>query len=275
VDVQDPCEGEAAEARTDDRDWCRHGAFLSRIRLERCSMDVSILEQRSSYVKMVLMTAAEKRKERRADMLSKERIVEAAIEILDADGEGALTFRALAARLATGSGAIYWHVASKGDLLAAATDDVIAGVTAGAATGADPREALRTVALGLFDAIDDHPWVGAQLAREPWRPALLEVYESIGSLLDAVGVPERALFDAAGALVNYILGVAGQNAANSRAAHTDRTAFLRDIAARWSRLDPVKYPFVHRAAAELPEHDDRDQFLAGVDIFLAGIATLR
>ena len=24
VDVEDACEGEAAEARTDDRDWCRH-----------------------------------------------------------------------------------------------------------------------------------------------------------------------------------------------------------------------------------------------------------
>jgi len=59
---------------------------------------------------------------RRADALSKERIVEAAIEILDASGERALTFRALAAHLATGSGAIYWHVADKNELLAAATD---------------------------------------------------------------------------------------------------------------------------------------------------------
>jgi len=29
-----------------------------------------------------------------------------------------------------------------------------------------------------------------------------------------------------------------------------------------------------RAAAHLREHDDREQFLAGVDLFLAGIATL-
>ena len=77
---------------------------------------------------MVLMATKTQRTERRADALSKERIVEAAIEILDADGESALTFRALAARLATGSGAIYWHVANKDDLLAATTDDVIARV---------------------------------------------------------------------------------------------------------------------------------------------------
>ncbi|MFF0470009.1 hypothetical protein ACFYPX_21545 [Micromonospora zamorensis] len=49
---------------------------------------------------------------------------------------------------------------------------------------------------------------GAELSRQPWRPALLDFYESIGILLDALAVPEEARFDAAGTLVNYVLGVA-------------------------------------------------------------------
>jgi AcrR family transcriptional regulator len=223
------------------------------------------------------MTLMVTRTERRADALSKERIVEAAIEILDADGESALTFRALAARLATGSGAIYWHVADKNDLLAAATDEVIACVMTGVVSGADPREAIRAVALGVFDAIDAHPWVGAQLHREPWRSAMLQICESIGGRLQALGVPERALFDAASALVNYILGVAGQNAANARLVPrgTDRSAFLAAVAARWAQLDPAEYPFVRQVATQLREHDDREQFLAGIDLILAGIGTVR
>jgi AcrR family transcriptional regulator len=214
---------------------------------------------------------------RRADGLSREVIVRAATELLDEGGEPALTLRAITVRLNTGYGAIYHHVANKSDLLAAATDDLVAGVMTGMVVDAEPGEALRAVALGLFDAIDEHPWVGAQLAREPWRPALLEIYERIGGLLDALGVPEHALFDAAGALVNYVLGVAGQNAANARmlTGAVDRTAFLGAIAEQWARLDPDAYPFVHRAAKRLSSHDDRAQFLSGVDIFLAGIATLR
>ncbi|MGW5718983.1 TetR/AcrR family transcriptional regulator [Amycolatopsis sp. NPDC003865] len=215
---------------------------------------------------------------RRTDGLSREVIVKAAAELLDGGGEAALTFRALTTRLSTGYGAIYHHVANKSDLLAAATDDVIAGVLTGVVVTGDPREALRTVALRLFDAIDAHPWVGAQLSREPWRPALLEIYESTGRLLDALGVPAAALFDAAGALVNYVLGVAGQNAANARVlafGEADRAAFLAKVAAQWAELDPEEYPFVHRVSAQLREHDDRAQFLAGVDIFLAGIAALR
>ena len=235
------------------------------------------MEQRSRYVKMMLMATKTQRTERRADALSKERIVEAAIEILDAGGESALTFRALAARLATGSGAIYWHVANKDDLLTATTSNVIAHVMTVVVTGADPREAIRTVALGVFDAIDAHPWVGTQLSREPWQSAVMEIFEGIGGQLLALGVPERAQFDCASALVNYILGLAGQYAAAARllARDADRSAFLATVAARWAQLDPAEHPFVHRVATQLPEHDDREQFLAGIDLILAGIGAIR
>src|ERR1700735_3716137 len=237
----------------------------------------SILEQCSSRVKIVLMATRTQRTERRADALSKERIVEAAIEILDTDGESALTFRALTARLATGSGAIYWHVANKNDLLAATTNDVIARVMTEVASGSQPRQAIRAIALGVFDAIDAHPWVGAPLSREPWHSAMLQIFEGIGEQLGALGVPERAQFDCASALLNYILGLAGQYAAGSRLLPrgTDRTAFLATFAAQWAQLDPADYPFVRRVAAQLPGHDDREQFLAGVNLILAGIAAVR
>lgn len=159
-------------------------------------------------------------------------IVQAATEILDAEGEDGLTLRALTVRLSTGYGAIYRRVADRNDLLAAATDHVIARVVTDLVAGAEPRQALRALALSLFDAIDAHPRVGGQLTREPWRPALLNVYEGVSGRLQALGVPERAVPDSAGVLVNYILGVAGQNTANARAlAHgtTDRSAFLTGV----------------------------------------------
>ena len=226
---------------------------------------------------MVLMATKTQRAERRTDALSKERIVEAAIDILDADGESALTFRALAARLATGAGAIYWHVVSKDDLLAATTSDVIGRVMTEVAGDAEPQQAIRAIALGVFDAIDAHPWVGAQLSRAPWHSAMVRIFEGIGEQLQALGVPAPAQFDCASALLNYILGLAGQYAAGARLLprDTDRIAFLASFAARWEQLDPAEYPFVRRVAAQLPGHDDREQFLAGVNLILAGIGTVR
>lgn len=219
------------------------------------------------------MATKKKRAERRTDSLSKERIVEAAIQILDAGGEGALTFRALTARLATGPGAIYWHVANKDELFAATMNDVVSQVMAGVVGHTEPREAVRAIALGVFDTINAHPWVGAQLAREPWQPAILQIFEGIGSHLQQLGVPQHAQFNSASALLNYILGLAVQYAAGSRllSRTTDRTTFLATAAAQWTRLDATRYPFVHRVAAELPEHDDREQFVAGIDLILAGI----
>jgi AcrR family transcriptional regulator len=227
---------------------------------------------------MGTMATQARRTPRRTDALSKDLIVRAATDLLDNGGEAALTLRALTVSLNTGYGAIYHHVANRGEVLAAATDDVIGRVMAEVVIDEDPRDALRAVALGLFDAVDAHPWIGAQLSREPWSPALLEIYESIGGLLDALGVPERALFDAAGTLVNYVFGVAGQNAANTRHladSGADRSDFLGAVAARWRQLDPGKYPYVHKATTHLREHDDREQFLAGINILLAGIATLK
>jgi AcrR family transcriptional regulator len=223
---------------------------------------------------MGLMATKPQRAPRRTEALSRDVIVNAATEILDAEGEDALTLRALTVRLATGYGAIYHHVADRDDLLAAAADHVIARIAGDLATDAEPREALRAVAVGLFDAIVANPWVGAQLTREPWRPALLDIYESVSEQLQALDVPPQALSDSAGVLVNYILGVAGQNAANARAlasGKTNRSTFLATIAAQWAQLDPARYPFMRQAGTHLRKHDDREQFLAGIDLILAGI----
>lgn len=215
------------------------------------------------------------RTERRADALSKERIVEAAIGILDHAGEGALTFRSLAAHLATGSGAIYWHVADKDDLLAAAADQVIAAALTDVPTehDGDAAHALRRIALRLFDAFSAHPWVGAQLFREPWQHAVLRILERVGGQLQALGVPEAAQFDAASALMHFIFGLAGQYAAGARLhpRETGQPEIVAAVARRWAQLDPAQYPFVRKVAAQLAAHDERAQFLAGIDLILAGI----
>ncbi|GID26012.1 TetR/AcrR family transcriptional regulator [Paractinoplanes brasiliensis] len=201
---------------------------------------------------------------RRSDALSRERIVEAAVRILDTKGEGGLTLRAVTAHLSTGRGAIYHHVTNKEELLAAAADDVIRAVVTG--------DSVRDLALGIFDAIDVHPWLGAQLARDPSQPAVLRIFKSVGVGLRTHGLAGTALSDAGAALVNYVLGAAAQHAAGARqaAGESAREDYLEALAAEWAGSDDD--PLVQEAAALLPGHDDRAQFLAGVDIFLRGIS---
>jgi AcrR family transcriptional regulator len=218
---------------------------------------------------------------RRTEALSRERIVEAAVEVLDEAGESGLTFRVLTERLATGAGAIYWHVANKGELLAAATDAVVAAALA--VEPAEPPDGVRAVALSLFVAIEDHPWLATQLStqfsRSPWGGVAPRIFESVGRQVHALGVPEDSLFTAGSALVHYILGAAAQNAANTANARAlgpgiDRTGFLDTVSKAWEELDADDYPITRALAKQVRDHDDREQFLAGVDLVLAGITAV-
>lgn len=213
--------------------------------------------------------------QRREDSLSRDRIVDAAVALLDEAGEAGLTFRALSERLATGPGAIYWHVTDKSDLLTAACDAVVARTLAAPFAGATPAAAIRALALGMFDAIDDHPWVGAALVRAPGQLPMVRIFERLGQQLHALRVPDAAQWAAVQALLNYILGVSGQNAANARIAQVhglDRTIFLTEVATTWSQLDAADYPFTRGIAGQLQGHDDREDFLAGIDLILGGLA---
>ena len=211
---------------------------------------------------------------RREESLTRERIVDAAVTLLDDSGEAGLTFRALSERLATGPGAIYWHIADKSDLLTAACDAVVARALAPAPAGAAPADAIRAIALGLFDAIDAHPWVGSALVRAPEQLPLVRILERLGQQLHALGVAYEVQWAAGSALSSYILGVSGQNAANAHVARhqkLDRSTFLHEVATTWAQLDPNDYPFVRRMAVHLPDHDDRADYLAGIDLILGGL----
>src|SRR5882757_1108302 len=219
---------------------------------------------------------------RREKGLSRNRIVEASIELLDSSGEGGLTFRALSERLATGPGAIYWHIASKSELLIAACDAIVARtMNAPVATNkreATPQAIIRSLALGMFDAIDAHPWVGSALIRAELQSPMVRIVERIGQQVRALGVPDEQQWEAVSALFSYILGVGGKNAANGQLARTrgiDRAEFLEAMSNVWLQLDPQEYPFVRSAAGQLRAHDDRMDFLAGINLILKGIESSR
>jgi AcrR family transcriptional regulator len=226
--------------------------------------------------------AKAKAADRRESALSRERIVDAAIELLDADGEEGLTFRALATRLSTGAGAIYWHIRGKDELLAMAADVIVARALGALRASKKPEEAIRSIAVGIFVALEAHAWLGSQLSRAPAGSAMLRIFEQLGRQVEALGVRADGRFTAASALLSYIVGVSAQNAANSQFAKREldpsetRETHLAQESARWLALDSDEYAFTRSVAAQLRVHDDRDEYLAGIDLILAGIgASLR
>ncbi|MDH5149053.1 TetR/AcrR family transcriptional regulator [Brevibacterium casei] len=216
----------------------------------------------------------------KGDSLSRAAIVAAAVDLLDEAGESGLTVRALAARLNTGPGSIYWHVGDRSGLLELACDSVLAeavpGTSADGPLGgvdAEGSSAIRAVGLGLYDALDAHTWAGSLLPRMASVPSLLRALDRIGTALTDMGVPEERQFHSATAVLNYVIGVAGQMSRNAEAAGegSNQAEWLDARASEWERTDPEEYPFLHRIAGDFRDHDDREQFVAGLDLIIAGI----
>jgi hypothetical protein len=92
------------------------------------------------------------------------------------------------------------------------------------------------------------------------------------------GVPDEQQWALVGALMGYILGVSRQNAANGQLARTrglNRSDFLEAVSTAWAQLDPEQYPFARSVARQIRDHDDRMDFLAGIDLILSGIKSSR
>ena len=214
--------------------------------------------------------------QRREEALSRESIVEASIALLDRAGEDGLTFRALSEHLATGPGAIYWHVANKRDLLTAACDALVVRTMNQIAT-TTPEKTIRAVALGVFDVNEAHPWIGSALTSAPGASPIVHILERIGRQIRTLKVPAGQQWGAVGTLMAFILGTCRQNSANrhlARVQNLDRAHFLEAVSTAWSQLDETEFPFARSVAGRVRSHDDRADFLAGINLILAGITSL-
>ena len=216
---------------------------------------------------------------RRRASHSMEAVLTEAVALLDEAGEGALTFRALAARLGGGVGSIYWYVSSKDELLDRAADHVLADVLGDVEKlpgSDDPIDDMRAIALMLFGAIAERPWLGAYFLRDTGvQPNGLRLYELLGRRTLRLDLTRRERFHAVSAVIGYVVGIAADLGQQPPQVVLDgevsRDEYLGRFVAQWRALDAEEYPFVLHIADEFEGHDDADQFVAGLDLLLAGL----
>ncbi|MFF4344229.1 TetR/AcrR family transcriptional regulator [Kitasatospora sp. NPDC001540] len=211
-----------------------------------------------------------------------EAVLGAAVELLDEAGEPALTIRGLASRLGTGVGSVYWYVSGREDLLDRAVDHVLGGVLAeiGRHPGTgDPVDELRRMAVTLFDAVVDRPWLGSRFMRGiDAEGNSLRLYEELGRQLLRLDLTPLQRFHAVTAVLGVVVSAAADLGQEPPQAVVDglveRGEFLGRFAATWRALDPGEYPFLHDIVDAFDGHDDRQQFLAALDLTLTGLRQL-
>lgn len=133
--------------------------------------------------------------------LSRAQIVDAAYAKLRAHGLGGLSMRRLAQDLGVQHGALYYHVASKQELLAAVAGRILSDGL-GEAMAADPLDAARELREALLRVRDGAEVVSFVLA---YQPAALGPLTGLHQIFAPQLPPAQARW-AARTLIHYVLG---------------------------------------------------------------------
>ncbi|MGV2919897.1 TetR/AcrR family transcriptional regulator, partial [Streptomyces alfalfae] len=189
----------------------------------------------------------------RKPLLSRERIVDTARALVDAEGLAAVSTRRLAAELGVSGPSLYNHFRTKDQILEAVADSVSAQVDLSMFDAADPRDwrtALHDWAVSYRAALTLHPNIVPVLARGPGRrPAGLRLADAVFGAMVAAGWPP-AQATSIGALMRYfIMGSALGSFAGGFV--DDETAY-----------DPADYPHLgqaHLLACRLSTSDAADE----------------
>ncbi|MFE5796968.1 TetR/AcrR family transcriptional regulator [Streptomyces sp. NPDC056503] len=200
----------------------------------------------------------------RKPLLSRDRIVEKAGELVDTEGLAALSTRRLAAELGVSGPSLYNHFRTKDEILDAVADAVSAKIDLSMFEPDDPRDwrtALYDWALSYRAALTDHPHIVPVLAQGPGRrPAGLKVADAVfGAMVRAGWPPAQATH--IGALMRYF--VTGSALGSfARGFVDDETAY-----------DPADYPHLGQAhrLAEHREKVDEGAFATGLRALLDGL----
>ncbi|MEV0180816.1 TetR/AcrR family transcriptional regulator [Streptomyces sp. NPDC050625] len=199
----------------------------------------------------------------RKPLLSTDRIIETARELVDAEGLAAVSTRRLAAELGVSGPSLYNHFRTKDEILEAVADSVSAQVDLSMfEDGRDWRTALHDWAVSYRSALRDHPHIVPVLATGPGRrPAGLRLADAVyGGMVGAGWPPAQAT--SIGALMRYfIMGSALGSFAGG---------FVDDESA----YDPADYPHLGQAhrLAEQQEKIDERAFETGLTALLDGLA---
>ncbi len=151
------------------------------------------------------------------DTLTREQIVQAAIDLMDTDGLEGLNMRSLGARLDSAATAVYWHVGSKENLISLASDKAWNEIALPDLTRIDWRTAATSTATALHAMLTRHPWlVQAFGAYVTYGPGKARYDDCTLGIYEAAGFSAAQADQAAAAVFTYVLGNAlGPAAASS------------------------------------------------------------
>ncbi|MEU6881485.1 TetR/AcrR family transcriptional regulator C-terminal domain-containing protein [Streptomyces sp. NPDC046712] len=191
--------------------------------------------------------------------LTRQAVLEAALQLVDREGLKALSMRRLGAELGVEAMTLYHHVPNKIALLDGVIEQVVAEAVPPEFGAATWRDDLSAYAHALIAALGAHPHaVPLLLSRPAMTPRNLRTLEAVVGMLYEAGFPLPRTLDVLYSLTSFVVGHA--------AAQAGDVGGTGSMAA----LDPEAYPLLVGAAREAGEDAAQARFAFALDALLSG-----
>ena len=202
--------------------------------------------------------------------LSRERILDAALELLDRAGLDAFSMRQLAGELGVGTMTIYGYFRSRDELIDAIVDrggEEIAQLVSEAERAESWKPRMRALMVGLRERLLEHPaFVELRYRRTLQSPGALHITEAGMRILIGAGFGSREAAEIYRILFVYTFGFSAFGP--GRRSATDRAESLEAIGA----LPRERFPALVGAMEEAVETmADETLYEVGLDALLDGL----
>lgn len=198
--------------------------------------------------------------------LNRERVLEAALELVDREGLDSLSMRRVATGLKVEAMSLYNHVDGKDALLDGLYERVLARLPPPSDRALAWPERLKERALALRAALLAHPHCLPLFVNRPAvsTQSLREV-EAVLQVLHDAGFSTLEALSALQCVVAFVVG------------HCMATAAPVEDTTRvdYARLSSDEFQRLRAVALELEQHDPEREFRRGLDWFLAGMEAQR
>jgi TetR/AcrR family tetracycline transcriptional repressor len=204
------------------------------------------------------------------EKLSRDRVIEAALRVMDTDGLEAVSMRRIAREVGVEAMSLYNHVRDKEDLLEGIRLRVFSEFIYPDLDPDNPYENGRRVAQSWRDLLKAHPNMLELLAEEHEPPSSLEAFQAMEiafAVLRSMGVPDDEVVQVFHAFGGYIQGYTMMEHQMDFQKHGGK-AGLAELS---RRIDPAQLPCVAAALPYMADCDLDAQFALGLDLMLQGI----
>ena len=203
--------------------------------------------------------------------LNRERIVDAALEIVDEAGTDALSMPKLARRLGVGVMSLYTHIANKDDLLDAIVHRLL--VSLPPPTGDGWEERIRSHFAALRDAFLAHPGLGTVFTtKNVATGAVLDLLETNLTDLTDAGIPDDEAVRLYYAMLTYTLGFVAWEIPRTHALPPDE--YTRRWQVAIDTTSAATHPTLHRLAQSLASVASPSQYDDGLRRLTSSVDTV-